>query len=258
MDNCFVIQPFDNNKFDKRFFDIFSPAINKAGLNPYRIDQDLSVRIPIEDIENGITNSAICFAEITTDNPNVWYELGFAIASGKDVILVCSDERLGSFPFDIRHRQIINYKTGSTSDFDALGEAITKKVLAYTQSKKTVKILSNTPVVPTEGLNSSEIALLILVMENHLSPSNGINVTYLHTEMSKAGYTDIATSIGISTLTRKDFLSIGTDDDYNGYTYHIINITRKGEDWIIENQHLFQFRKDYEPQEASSEDDLPF
>ena len=83
MDKCFVIQPFDKDKFDKRFEDIFKPAIIKADLEPYRIDQDLTVRIPIEEIEKGIKESAICFAEITTDNPNVWYELGFAFASEK-------------------------------------------------------------------------------------------------------------------------------------------------------------------------------
>ena len=78
MNKCFVIQPFDNNKYDKRFVDIFKPAIENFGLEAYRIDKDLSVRIPIDEIERNITESQICFAEITTDNPNVWYELGFA------------------------------------------------------------------------------------------------------------------------------------------------------------------------------------
>lgn len=49
MDKCFVIQPFDNDKFDKRYQDIFKPAIDKAELDPYRVDKDLSVRIPIDD-----------------------------------------------------------------------------------------------------------------------------------------------------------------------------------------------------------------
>ncbi len=36
MDTCFVIQPFDRDKFDKRFDDVFEPAIRSAGLEPYR------------------------------------------------------------------------------------------------------------------------------------------------------------------------------------------------------------------------------
>src|SRR4029077_17922896 len=73
MEKCFVIQPFDNGIFDKRYEDIFEPAIKSAGFEAYRIDRDPSVRIPIEEIEKGISESAFCFAEITTDNPNVWY-----------------------------------------------------------------------------------------------------------------------------------------------------------------------------------------
>lgn len=78
MNKCFVIQPFDNDKYDKRFVDIFKPAIEKSRLEAYRIDKDLSVRIPIDEIQRNITESQICFTEITIDNPNVWYELGFA------------------------------------------------------------------------------------------------------------------------------------------------------------------------------------
>lgn len=54
MERCFVIQPFDKDKFDKRYTDIFKPAIEKSGLEAYRIDRDLSVRIPIDEIEKKI------------------------------------------------------------------------------------------------------------------------------------------------------------------------------------------------------------
>src|SRR5687767_12595358 len=99
MGTCFVIQPFDKGKFDKRFTDVFKPAIEKANLVPYRVDEDSSVRVPIETIEKGIRQSHLCFADITLDNPNVWYELGYAFACNKDVILICSDERKTDFPF---------------------------------------------------------------------------------------------------------------------------------------------------------------
>lgn len=66
MEKCFVIQPFDNDKFDSRFLDIFKPAIEKAGFEAYRVDKDLSVRIPIDEIEKSINEAQICFAEITS------------------------------------------------------------------------------------------------------------------------------------------------------------------------------------------------
>jgi hypothetical protein len=60
---------------------VFKPAIEEAGLEPYRVDRDPSVSIPINDIEKGIRDAAVCFADITLDNPNVWFELGYALAS---------------------------------------------------------------------------------------------------------------------------------------------------------------------------------
>src|SRR5580698_7444267 len=93
MPTCFVIQPFDAGKFDKRYNDVYAHAIKDAGLEPYRVDKDPAAGVPIEAIEEGIRTSAICLADITTDNPNVWYELGFAFASGRPVVMVCSKER---------------------------------------------------------------------------------------------------------------------------------------------------------------------
>jgi len=37
MPNCFMIQPFDSGKFDKRFDDVYVPAIEAAGLEAYRV-----------------------------------------------------------------------------------------------------------------------------------------------------------------------------------------------------------------------------
>ena len=122
-----MMQPFDGGVFDKRYDDVFEPAIKAAGLEPYRVDRDPSVSIPIDDIEAGIRRSELCLAEITTDNPNVWFELGFAIAVPKEVILVCSEERTTRFPFDVQHRNIIKYKTESPQDFKKLRESIIER-----------------------------------------------------------------------------------------------------------------------------------
>jgi hypothetical protein len=259
MEKCFVIQPFDNDKFDKRFVDIFEPAIVKAEFDAYRIDKDLSVRIPIDDIEKGISESAICFAEITTDNPNVWYELGFAFACNKDVVMVCSDERQGKFPFDIQHRHVITYKTSSTSDFISLEDTITRKIKAFQQKAKTVKQLNTTPVLETEGLKGHEIALLILIMEHQISTEDSTSVYVLKNEMNKSGYTDIATSVGIRTLVKNGMIETFKEIDSwnNGQEYIACRLTEKGESWILSNQQQLQFRRTINEQTKSG-DDLPF
>ncbi|EMS32177.1 hypothetical protein C943_01439 [Mariniradius saccharolyticus AK6] len=260
MEKCFVIQPFDKGKFDKRFVDIFEPAILNAGFEAYRIDKDLSVRIPIDDIEKGISESAICFAEITTDNPNVWYELGFAFACNKDVVMVCSDERQGKFPFDIQHRHVITYNTGSTSDFITLGDTITRKIKAFQTKSKTVRQLNATPVIETEGLKGHEIALLILIMENQVSSEDSTSIFGLRNEMNKAGYTDIATSVGIRTLSKNGMIETFKEIEHwnNGQEYIACRLTQKGEDWILSNQDQLQFRRTNNTQTKIEDDELPF
>jgi len=256
MNQCFVIQPFDNDKYDKRYVDIFEPAISKAGFQAYRIDKDLSVRVPIDEIEKGISESVLCFAEITTDNPNVWYELGYAFACGKDVVLVCSDERQGKFPFDIQHRHVISYKTGSTSDFSSLEDTITRKIKALQQKSAKVRNLNVTPVVETHGLKSHEIALLILIMENQFCDADSMSIYVLKNEMEKAGYTNIATSVAIRSLTKMNMVeTFKAYDDQAQEEYFACRATISGEEWILSNQDKLEFRRQTK---NSAEEDLPF
>ena len=130
MGRCFVMQPFDGGPFDARYEDVFVPAIKDAGLEPYRVDRDPGVTIPIDEIEAGIRSADVCLAEISLDKPNVWYELGFAIASQKEVVLVCIEDRRTSFPFDVQHRTIIRYRTDSPRDFETVKEKVTARLKA--------------------------------------------------------------------------------------------------------------------------------
>ncbi len=263
MKKCFVIQPFDNDKFDKRFSDIFEPAINKADLEAYRVDKDPSVRVPIDDIEKGIRESAICLAEITTDNPNVWYELGYAFACSKDVVLVCETEvRKGKFPFDIQHRHIIGYNTNSKSDFELLESSITNKLNALKATQKTIEKLIETPVTDNHGLKGHEIAILIFLTENQLTTDSVYPVSMLKAEMSKAGYTDIATSVGLRTLKIKNLIATFVEDDsWNHSEYLVVQLTEAGENWILNNQDRLVFRKEESKDQiikSNPTDDLPF
>jgi hypothetical protein len=162
MATCFVIQPFDAGKFDKRFRDVYKPSIEAAGLEAYRVDHDPGVLVPIESIEKGIKQAAVCLADITADNPNVWYELGFAFASGRPVVMVCSEERTGKkYPFDIQHRSIIPYLADSPSDFDRLKESLTEKLQAIIRQDAVLdQIAESDPIAPVHGLSQPELLVL--------------------------------------------------------------------------------------------------
>lgn len=262
MDQCFVIQVFDNDKFDKRFKDTFKPAIEAAGLKAYRIDKDPSASVLIDDIERNIKESQICFADITLDSPNVWYELGFAFANGKDVVMICSEEREGSFPFDIQHRQIISYKTASQSDFKSLEADITRKLQAYKEKITRVKKLTASPVVDMKGLQGNEITLLILIAEDQYTDDDSIAISELVRAMEEAGYKKIATNVGVKVLKEKKLIEIFKKiDDRNQREWSACKLTKNGEKWILDNQKKLTFKiedsNDY-PVAPEPENDIPF
>ena len=129
MPTCFVIQPFDEVN-DSRYDEVYKLALEEAGVEPYRVDRDPSVTVVIDAIEAQIRESDICLADITTDNPNVWYELGFAFAVGRPVVMTCAEARVEKLPFDVQHRVVIKYSTASPSDFKKLRAEIVKRVVA--------------------------------------------------------------------------------------------------------------------------------
>lgn len=259
METCFVIQPFDKGNFDDRYNDTFEPAIKEAGLDPYRVDKDLSVRIPIDTIEENIRKAKICFAEITTDNPNVWYELGYAFASGKDVVMVCSDERQSKFPFDIQHKHIITYKTGSSSHFETLKINITEKLKAFLHKKDKVQSLIDNPVKESEGLKQHEVAMMILLLENQLTEEQTVSAHRLQRDMESIGFTKGASNLAFRELKNKELIEQDFEYSEDNEKYYVFKMTSKGENWIINNQEQIEFRKQPKlPNINLLDQDLPF
>lgn len=63
----------------------------------------------LSDIITSIQNSAVIIADITTDNPNVFYEIGYAHALGKPTILLCDKALRSKLPFDLSGFRTIFY-----------------------------------------------------------------------------------------------------------------------------------------------------
>lgn len=104
---CFVIQPFGGH-LGTYYEAIFKPAIHQAGLTPMRADDDIFATGKIMDqVWRGIRQAKVLVAELTSKNPNVFYELGLAHALEKPVILVSSNQE--DVPFDLRHIRAIFY-----------------------------------------------------------------------------------------------------------------------------------------------------
>ncbi len=242
---CCVFQPFDKGPHDKRYEDTIAPAIKAAGLEPYRVDRDEGAVIPVETLHEEIRSATICLADITTQNPNVMYELGYAIASAKDVVMICSTQRADKFPFDIQHRGIIQYAVVSASDFERLKSDIIHRIKALIKKQTTTESIAlASPIKSTEGLRPHEIAALALVMANAEAVGAGVPSYTVKTDMEKAGFTKEATQIALIRLNRLAFIEPFEDHDYNDNTFIAYRLLPMGEDWLVENQDRRELRKE--------------
>lgn len=106
-ETCFVMMPFAAPLGDY-YAKIYKPAIEKAGLRSIRADTEIfGTGKIINQVWQGINAAKVLVAELTTRNPNVFYELGLAHALEKPVVLVSSNEN--DVPFDLKHIRVIYY-----------------------------------------------------------------------------------------------------------------------------------------------------
>lgn len=240
MPTCFVIQPF-NEKFNSRYDDTFKKAIEAADLTAYRVDEDPKSTVLIESIESEIKKSAICFADITEDNPNVWYELGFAFAAGKKVVMACERNR-DNLPFDIRHRSVIYYKTDSLSDYEKLKNEITSKIKAALEQPKSIgSIPADKNAEPTNDLSKTEISVLSIVVGGGYLGST-YSVYLAKQDAEKAGWSSFDFHLAIKRLTSKKLITLESSyDEHAECEFDVIQLSESAWAWIELNESVIPF-----------------
>lgn len=110
----FVIQPFD--KSAEGIYDLIRSAAASANATVTRAD---SVVSPGENIalgiERAIQAASLLIADVTNANPNVMYEVGFARAQNKPLLLIASSSR--SIPFDLARVRVVIYDLSNPNEF---------------------------------------------------------------------------------------------------------------------------------------------
>ncbi len=125
----FVLMPFA-----KEFGDVYEigikEAADKAGAYAERVDEQMFLEGMLERVYNQINKADVLVADMTGCNPNVFYEVGYAHALGKIVVLLARDA--ASIPFDLQHRQHLIY-----DNVAQLREQLAERLLwALEESKK--------------------------------------------------------------------------------------------------------------------------
>lgn len=127
-DTCFVMMPFAPPIGDY-YGKVYDPAIRKAGLIPVRADTEIfGTGKIIDQIWRGINQAKVLVAEMTSRNPNVFYELGLAHALNKPVVLVSASK--DDVPFDLQHIRVIYYDKADPFWGQKLMEKLSENILS--------------------------------------------------------------------------------------------------------------------------------
>jgi hypothetical protein len=233
-----VCQPFDaDGPYDKRYTDVIEPAVADAGLEPYRVDRDPSASIPIDKLEETIRTAAACVVDISTENRNVWYELGYARASRIPLVMICLQNVKPAF--DIQHRNIVFYSADAPRDFEQLKTRITERLKAELQLREKEAELSGefpSPMAKSSGLRPHEIAALALVMQLRADPHDAIGFFQLRRAMENAGLNATATNLAVVQLKRLGLVELREAyDQQANEPYQGLVLTEAGENWLLDH-----------------------
>src|SRR5512139_1197999 len=106
--HAFVAMPFGIKKdsqgneidFNRVFADLIKPALESAGLDVFRADEEARAGDIRTDMFQELLIADLVVADLTLANPNVWYELGVRHALRARGVLLVQGPRSAQ-PFDI-------------------------------------------------------------------------------------------------------------------------------------------------------------
>jgi hypothetical protein len=102
----FVLMPF-SSEFDSVYRYGIKAAAADVGVDCQRVDEQIFAEGILVRVYTEIARADVVVADMTGCNPNVFYEVGYAHALNKPVILVTRDAT--HIPFDLKHTQHIVY-----------------------------------------------------------------------------------------------------------------------------------------------------
>ena len=179
---CFVIIPFA-----KEFNDVYATirrAVDSAkdGLaRTVRLDEVKAAGSITDDLVHELNESSICIADLTGCNPNVMWEVGYAMALRKPVIFISQD--VNSLPFDLRIMRTIEYDRFSLDETleEQLEEAFRKTLDSIVvEREKVTRPLPQASVlsVAVTGSMRASRSQCLRRLETLLEPYLGRSVTW--------------------------------------------------------------------------------
>ncbi|MFW3371888.1 hypothetical protein ACN9J5_03670 [Aliarcobacter butzleri] len=172
--DCFVIMPISNqlgyedNHFTLVYEDIIKPSIINNNMNPVRADETKNTNLIHLDILKKVIQTPIAICDMSSKNPNVFYELGMRQAFDMPTVLLIDEDT--KVPFDISSLRYVTYNkdmsyrnvTKAIDDLtDALKETFAKKG-DKTEINSLIRLmeLTTAKIETTNISNSQKIELM--------------------------------------------------------------------------------------------------
>ena len=103
----FVVMQF-TPPYNELYSDVIIPVCQELGLTVVRADETYGPGLVIADIAQKIIEAKVIIADITPQNPNVYYEVGYAHALNKPTIMIA--EKPTQLPFDVSPYRVLFYE----------------------------------------------------------------------------------------------------------------------------------------------------
>ncbi|MBV8400565.1 MAG: hypothetical protein JOZ17_17770, partial [Acetobacteraceae bacterium] len=137
---AFLIMPFGRKAgpdgkdidFDRVYRDYLEPAVEAAGLRPRRADAERRGGSIHADMFQDLLIAELVIADLTIDNPNVWYEIGVrhALRASGTVLTFALRSKL---PLDLNGQRMVRYTlTNGAPDPANLAEELVALTAAIT------------------------------------------------------------------------------------------------------------------------------
>jgi hypothetical protein len=132
-EKVFVVMQF-TPPYNELYSDVIVPICKEFGLVSVRADETYGPGLVVADIARQIIEAKLIIADITPQNPNVYYEVGYAHALNKQTILIA--EKPTQLPFDVSPYRVLFYE--NTIGGRAKVEAGLRKHLEAIQTQWTI------------------------------------------------------------------------------------------------------------------------
>ena len=161
---------YERGHFDKVYEQIFKPAIEAAGYEPYRVDENKISSSIIEKIFKAIIECDMALCDLSNRNPNVLYELGIRQAYNKPVVLVQDDET--EKIFDIAGISTVYYKSNRLYENVISAKEKIEAAINSTREGKEMSLIQYINVASAEYTpedNENNVNIMLKSILNQLS-----------------------------------------------------------------------------------------